>query len=237
LDSKIATTSEWSTLGKFVFRPEPKFLTYTPLRPPFETKLYQQLWARYCDLKEFRPLFIASKEISSHLGRWCSDMFWSSAFSEAKARKAEARLEIQSQRSKDRETDKVDQQIARLDQAHQEIAGYAFGVPSASLDDISSKVIKLLELLQAYFTAKPCGRCLVFVERRATALLMHHVMSHVGGSLIKTGILVGTTRSDLAGMNYSIKEQVMTLLSFRKGDLNCLVSLQYPFLTGALFQC
>lgn len=223
LDSKIATTSDSTFLGKFVHRPDSSVLEFSAPPAPFETQLYQQLWARYWNIKEFRPLFDHAKEIAAHLGQWCGDKYWSFAFGEAKSRKLEVKLQRRAQRTRNFAPFDLDAQVAQLHQAHEDIQSYHIRPPRLSEMDLSSKVIKLFEILLGIFQAFPDSRCLVFVERRSTARLLNELAKQTGNDHIKPGMLVGATGgADMAGLQWTIREQVIAISRFRRGILNCL---------------
>lgn len=225
LHSRIATTSHWTVLSSFVHRPDPLFAQYDPPQHSLvESALYRQLWAEYNQVDHFQSFFKSAAEINRHLGRWCSDKFWSFAFLDGGSRKFESKIQQQVQKRRAMlDTSRMDAQIERFLAAHTTMSNYMWVAPTFSTENVTSKVIKLFELLRSIFEKPIDARCLVFVEQRATARLLHALSEHFGTEHLKAGILMGANGSNLHDYNYSIKEQVINVNKFRTGELNCLV--------------
>lgn len=213
-------------------RATPSVLQYARLRPGYETPLYAELWARFNDMG-FDSLFEAAKQISGFLGGWCSDYFWSFAFSEKEAKKREAKAMRRAQKiSVGKSTDVVDLAIARLQEAGQFVNHYTFEELTKTPRHLSSKVLALLDVLQVHFELPTEQKCLVFVEQRATARLLNHVAKVLGNEHLRPGMLTGTNSTSMASINYTHKEQAVTMMRFRNGELNCLVRLTQPKTCG-----
>ncbi|OCL05832.1 dicer-like protein 1 [Glonium stellatum] len=222
LNCKITTTSESSLVRNNISRPSEDVVEYDRLAEPFETPLHQELKARFGDVSPFKKLFHASKEISAQLGRWASDMFWSFSLAEAETRKMEMRAERKFHVRRDANPiAELDAQIARLREAALVIKGFDFGIPKADPQDLSSKVLVLHKWLQLYFSRQSATRCIVFVERRSTARLLHLIFSYLGGVHLKSGVLMGVS-SSVGDLTVTLRKQVLAVASFRKGDLNCI---------------
>jgi len=210
-------------LQKSVHKPMEQVAPYARLEHRFETPFYRQLWAQYYHLNDFHRIFESAKDISSDLGRWCSDRYWSFAFSEREERKIEAKVESRFyKRKKHKLTETLDAEIAELREAQAAIKAHNFGLPSVNLQDLSAKVIKLYECLQLYFERSSETRCLVFVERRHTARILKILFDHIGGPHMRTGAIIGSSSQAADGQATSSKQAVLTLVKFRKGELNCL---------------
>ncbi|OCK73731.1 endoribonuclease dcr-1 [Lepidopterella palustris CBS 459.81] len=222
LHSKIATTSDLSLIRNNISRPTEEVVLYSRLLAPFETTLYQQLKARFGGIKTFQKFFDTSKKVSSELGRWATDMYWSFAFSEEEALKIEMREERKFHAQKiGKPIAKLDEEIALLREAAQAIKDHGFGTPEPNSQNLSTKVLLLHEWLQLYFSRTSDSRCIVFVECRHTARLLHLIFSHLGGPHLHGGMLVGVN-STIGDLNISLRQQVLTVAAFRKGELNCL---------------
>ncbi|KAF2143652.1 uncharacterized protein K452DRAFT_296653 [Aplosporella prunicola CBS 121167] len=222
LHSRIATTANLDDLRKTISRPMENVAWYARLRKPFETPLYQKLKAKFGEMEMFRSLFESSKQASSTLGAWSSDMYWLFALGEEEARKLESRQEQAYHKEKKRRpVASLDTEVKMLREAAEIVRQHTFGTPSLNADDLSSKVIKLHEWLQGYFERPSESKCIVFVERRHTARLLHHIFKHIGSPHLRPGIIVGNS-SRAGDLNISFRKQVMTMIEFRKGDLNCL---------------
>lgn len=223
LDCQIATTSDLALLRATVSRPAEQVLVHTRLSKPFVTVLHRELRSRFSDVPAFRRLFDHAEAISVQLGRWCSDAYWSFAFSNREAKKYEARAERRHMKTKSPEPiEMTDREVTLLRQAQSVVEGYVLGKPALTLEDLSSKVLKLHEYLQLYYETLTDTRCLVFVERKSTASLLKLVFDRIGWPNLKTGILVGSNARNTDGLQTSFKQQVTTLVKFRSGELNCL---------------
>ncbi|KAL1640518.1 Dicer-like protein 1 [Diplodia intermedia] len=222
LHCRIATTANLDLLRKTISRPDEYVTKYAPLQKPFETPLYVKMKEKLGDMEAFRPLFESSKHATSQLGAWCSDMFWFYALQEEEAKKLESRQEQAYHKDKKKKTiSRLDQEVARLREAAEIIKNSCLGEPQPNLTHLSSKVLELRTQLLKTFERTPNSRCIVFVERRHTARLLHRVFSEIGGAHLKPGMIVGST-GKWGDLNISFRQQVMTLLRFKKGELNCL---------------
>jgi endoribonuclease Dicer len=223
LDSKIATTSDLTLLANNISRPVEQIALYEPLQPGFETAFYHQVNSRYGDVPAFKKYFLASKLISSELGRWASDTYWSFAFSEDESRKTEMRRERMHNKNKQESVTKLNEDIARLKEATAFARTFVVGPLVPSSDHLSSKVLLLHDWLQLYYKRTGDARCIVFVEQRQTARLLKMIFDHIGGPHLHGEMLVGVN-SSVGELNVSLRSQVMTVAKFRRGELNCLFS-------------
>ncbi|KAF2121559.1 dicer-like protein 1 [Lophiotrema nucula] len=224
LHCRIATTSDTALLQNNISRPEEEIVRYDRLRPPFETPFHQELKRAYGDVPAFQKFFTASKELSSELGAWASDMYWSFAFSEDEQRKIEMKEERKWHRTKtEKSMTKLDAEIKRLREAAKFVQQHDFSVSPIIPDDLSSKVLQLHDWLQRYYERTGEARCIVFVERRYTARLLNMLFSIIGGPNLHSDMLVGVN-SQVGDLNISLRNQVMTVAKFRRGELNCLFS-------------
>lgn len=226
LDSKIATTSDMS-LTEAIKKPHEQVLTFPPLpQAGFETQLLQAVKARYEHISVFAKAFERAHEISRHLGRWCADCFLLHAFSHEKSKKYELDVE---QKFHARNTDR---KVAELDDSIKEIRDAIDFVQKhqSLLDvtitnvDVSSKVLQLSKYLQMQFERPSNHRCIVFVNRRYTACMLHRLFVKIGTEHMKSHFLVGAGGSGPDEDSFTFRQQVMTLLKFRKGEINCLFS-------------
>ncbi|KAK4494728.1 hypothetical protein PRZ48_014084 [Zasmidium cellare] len=224
LDSKIATTQDMS-LTDAIKRPEEFLIRYDALpHAGFETPLLQTLKARYGHIPSFQDPFIRATEVARHLGRWCADRFLLDTFSTERSRKFEVEVEKRFYARQGQ------QKVAELDAAVQEIRDaieyvqQQASVVSAKLkiQDLSSKALQLHQYLWLQFERKSNHRCIVFVDRRHTARLLHALFQRIRTQHMHSSFLVGSSKGNLDEDNFTFRSQVMTLLKFRKGELNCL---------------
>ncbi|KAJ4352331.1 Dicer-like protein 1 [Didymosphaeria variabile] len=224
LDCKIATTSDITLAANAINKPTEEIARYTRLPAGYETKLHRELKARFGHMSVFAKLFNQSKRFASELGRWASDEYWTFAFTEAESRKREIREEFRFHKTfTSGSVDKLNEQIGQLREAAEYVKNYDNGVPTITPEDLSSKVLLLHWYLNEYYQRHGNNRCIVFVEQRQTARLLHHVFTHIGGPHLHGGILVGVSGS-IGDFNVSLSKQVRTVSDFRKGELNCIFS-------------
>jgi endoribonuclease Dicer len=225
LHCKISTTSDLSLLRKVISRPQEEVTVFPQLQLPFETSWHQELKSDFGDIEAFRRLFERSKEVSSQLGRWCSDAYWTIALADEQARKFEIRGQYAALPTKETHLlEKIDSDISRLRDAARVVARHDLGVPRPELSDLSTKVLKLHDLLNLYFELPTDARCIVFVERRYTSHLLYKLFTHIGTPNLRPGVLVGV-RGGEGDPNYTLRTQFLMLAKFRKGELNCLVRI------------
>lgn len=168
--------------------------------------------------------FRRAKEASSEVGAWGADQVWSFLLSEEEGRKLECRLERDFQESKVQPSEKLDADMAQLRQAIDMIKDHAFGEPKINPDNLSSKVMLLVSYLKDSFEQSASNKCIVFVQKRYTARVLGDLFSHLNVPNIQAGTLLGAGAGDPGDPSISYKQQMLTLIRFRKGQLNCLVS-------------
>lgn len=224
LDCKIATTSDITLAANAINRPEEEIARYPRLPGGYETKLHQELKSHFGHLSVFGKLFNQSKRFASELGRWASDEYWTFAFTEAESRKREIREEYKFNKTLANESvEKLNTQIAQLREAAEYVKNFDNGIPTLSPEDLSSKVLLLHWYLDQYYHRHGNNRCIVFVEQRQTARLLHRIFKYIGGPHLHGDILVGVSGS-IGDFNVSLSKQVRTVSDFRKGELNCIFS-------------
>ncbi|KAK7188191.1 hypothetical protein DPSP01_001735 [Paraphaeosphaeria sporulosa] len=224
LDCKIATTSDITLSANAINRPEEEIARYSRLPGGYETKFHQELKVRFGHLAVFGKLFNQSKRFASELGRWASDEYWTFAFTEAESRKREIREEYKFNKTLTNESiDKLNTQIAQLREAAEYVKNFDNGIPTTTPEDLSSKVLLLHWYLDQYYHRHGNNRCIVFVEQRQTARLLHRIFKYIGGPHLHGDILVGVSGS-IGDFHVSLSKQIRTVSDFRKGELNCIFS-------------
>ncbi|KAK8235709.1 dicer-like protein 1 [Phyllosticta capitalensis] len=222
LHARIATTANLDLLRKTVSKPEEVVVRYAPLRKPFETPLCERLQEKLGDNPAFRSLFESARTASSELGAWCADLYWSFALTDEEARKLESKREQAFHKDKKRKTvSGLDAEIAQLREAAEIVHNHQFESPKAELSHLSSKVMELHTWLKRQFERPTESRAIVFVQRRQTARLLHALFCRIGGPYLRAGVITGNT-AKTGDLNISFRKQVMTMIDFRKGKLNCL---------------
>ncbi|KAG9584750.1 dicer-like protein 1, partial [Aureobasidium melanogenum] len=221
LHSKIATARDLTLLQNTVARPQEMFLNYTTFHaicPP--SQLFQDLKMRFGSIKCLGSLFDNAVRIRSHLGDWCADRYWGFALAEERSKKMESRVQQAARSSNSME--EVDLELEQIRKAMEIISNHDFGRPQADLSDLSEKVKDLHTYLAAHYGRSTDDRCIVFVEQRSTAYLLHQVFEKVGGPHLRAGLLIGASNGRLDDVQSTFRGQVVTLIKFRKGGLNCL---------------
>lgn len=224
LDCKIATTSDITLAANSINRPTEEIARYARLPNEYETPFHKELEARFGHLAVFKKLFNQAKRFASELGRWASDEYWTFAFTEAESRKREIREEYRFRKSLTTESvEKLNEQLKQLREAAEYAKNFDNGTPRLTPEDLSSKVLLLHWYLDQYYRRHENNRCIVFVEQRQTARLLHRIFTHIGGPHLHGGILVGVSGS-IGDFNLSLSNQIRTVSDFRKGELNCIFS-------------
>jgi endoribonuclease Dicer len=221
LHAKIATISKDVLAANNISRPEEQVAVYSRLQDEYETPLHRRIKARFGDVPAFGKLFLASKRHGSELGRWASDMYWSFAFADEQSRKLENREKLKHNRAKPDDMQLWDAKLERLQEAAEFVRKFEFGKCTLSDQDLSAKVRQLQYWLSKYYERSDEARCIVFVEQRQTARLLQLIFANIGGPNLRCSVLVGV--NNRAGEhNISLRNQILTVAKFRRGDLNCL---------------
>ncbi|RAR10442.1 endoribonuclease dcr-1 [Stemphylium lycopersici] len=221
LHAKIATTTESSLASNSISRPVEEVAVYARLQEEYETPFHQKVKAKFGDIAAFNKFFLASKRHGSELGRWASDMYWSFAFADEQSRKFEQRERLKHTKAQPDEVKEWDAKVKRLNEAAKFVQQFDFGTCTLSNRDLSSKVQKLHYWLNLYYERSDEARCIVFVEQRQTARLLQLIFSQIGGPHLRCSVLVGVNNR-VYEQNISLRNQILTVAKFRRGELNCL---------------
>lgn len=223
LHSQIATTADPKALQTTVSKPKKESLaTYSHLIQPPETGLTAKLRTLVGSNKYLSKAFAFSKFASRELGTWFVDRNWQLLFQEDELFKLEAKTE-KGFANNMASFDAVNKHKKGIQSARQLIQGHQFVEPGELL--LSSKVHLLLRLLTDHFNNdKGRVRCIVFVEQRWTAKLLADLLQQEGVIRIpglKVGVLMGANQDDNCSST-SFRQQLMTIIKFKDGDLNCI---------------
>ena len=224
LHCQIVTTSDLSLVRMSISRPCESVAVHKPLSHPYLTPLALQLEAKFGDMEALEKLFKHSREATSQLGEWCADRVWSSALLEEEAAKIERKIERAFLAEKESSSMKVlDDELERLHKARDLVSRWTFARPSFEGNILSPKVQLLLHYLDRIFEKPSETRCIIFVKRRYSARLLAELCTRLGTPHIRTGLLIGTRYGDPGDLKISFRQQVLTLVRFKKGEVNCLV--------------
>ena len=226
LDSTIATTSNLTLLRQVVRRPIEKTWPFNKLEQPHATKLYKILENRFGDMACLETVFRFAWQASAELGPWCSDRAWARALADDvlpklegnvnKAMNSEAVLKVPEGSYKE---------ILRIKEASEIVKDHTFNSPDTP-GQLSSKVQLLREELGRYFGHQTETKCIVFTQKRYTALILSELFETLNIPFLRPGVLIGVRSGDLSGMNITFRQQFLALVKFRNGEINCLVSAQ-----------
>lgn len=234
LDAEIATATNLNLLRQSVARPTEEAWLYDRLDLPFETDLHKELRSRFGDILAFEKLFRFSFEASSTLGAWCSDWIWSYGLAEEVLPQMEARAARNLMKNMlTMSTERSDSEIQRIRAAGELIKTHRFlQEPKLTENLFSPKVRLLYQRLSMYFERHTDTKCIVFTSQRHTARILGDLFSRMRPKHLRPGWLIGVRSHDSEGMRVSHRQQFLTLLAFRKGDLNCLVRSTTLFMSN-----
>lgn len=223
LHSQIATTADPRALQTTVSKPKEELMaTYSHLVQPPETGLTAKLRVAVGSNKYLSKAFNFSKYASRELGTWFVDRNWQLIFQEDELLKLEAKTE-KSFADNMASADAVNKHKKGIQSARKLVQAHQFMDPEEFL--LSSKVHLLLRLLTEHFNnGKDRVRCIVFVEQRWTAKLLADLLLQEGIIKIpglKVGVLMGANQDDNCSST-SFRQQLVTIIKFKDGDLNCI---------------
>lgn len=226
LHCQIATTSDLSLLRNSISRPNESIAVYKRLEYAYQTPLCSKLKAKFGDLEVLSKNFKNAKEAAPHLGQWCADQLWRIALVEdVSTRKAERKMErLFSSDQEHQPTEFLNKELDRLKDARNVVGQWAFGEPTFEGDSVSSKVSLLHNYLCLIFERPTDAKCIIFVERRYTARLLGQLLVKTGSPNLRLDLLIGSKAGEIGDVKFSFRQQVLALMKFRRGDLNCLIA-------------
>ena len=224
LHSQIATTSDLSLLRMSISRPDESLAVYGRLVYPYDTALCSSLRESFGDLKALTKFFRNAQEATSQLGEWCADHLWRFVLDEEEALKVERKMERKFNRDPgNHPMEMLDAEIARLREAKEIVKCWTFAKPDSSKNSLSPKVLLLHQYMTLIFEKPSDVKCIIFVKHRYTARLLAQLFSHVGTPNLRLDLLIGSRTGDVGDISFSFRQQVLTVMKFKKGDINCLV--------------
>ena len=226
LHSQIATTSDLSLLRNSISRPNESIAVFKRLHYPYETALCASLKTKFGDLEALSKNFRNAREAASQLGEWCADTLWRFALEEEESiRKAERKMERLFLRDQEnRPMQLLDKELARLKDVKDVVQQWPHAPIVFEGNCLSPKVLLLHHYLQLIYEKPTDAKCIIFVKRRYTARLLGHAFGQIGSPHMRLDLLMGNRAGELGDVKFSFRQQVLTLLKFRKGDLNCLIA-------------
>ena len=204
-------------------RPNERIVEYEPLVGPYKTSLCINIESGYGDMDCLSRLIRFATEAASELGEWCADHVWSFALTDQEASRLEGKAERSFNADKiARPVSELDHELERIREAKKIVDDHIFLPPRFTGNSLSPKVQRLYEYLSALFERPTDAKCIVFVRQRYTARLLSEFFRRIGGCHLRIGVLIGTRAGDAGDAKLTFRQQVVTLMKFRKGELNCL---------------
>ena len=224
LHSQIATTSDLSLLRMSISRPDESLAVYGRLTYAYDTPLCSSLKAKFGDLEALTKFFKNAREATSQLGEWCADHLWRFVLDEEQALKVERKMERKFNRDPaNRPVEMLDSELSRLKEAKDMVKNWTFVNPDVTGKSMSPKVLLLHQYLRLIFEKPSDVKCIIFVKHRYSARLLVQLFSRIGTPNLRMDLLIGSRTGDVGDISFSFRQQVLTLMKFKKGDINCLV--------------
>ncbi|KAL2133085.1 hypothetical protein VTI74DRAFT_2953 [Chaetomium olivicolor] len=229
LHSQIATVADPTALKNSSARLKAEMLIqYDRKGPDWETELNFKLRELVGDHRLFKKPFAFTATAAAELGPWCADRYWQLFFREDEIVKLEAKTE----RNLLRESaynQRMNEEIDKVRAAYDLVNRHKFARPQCSTVSLSSKVIQLINLLRDQFSGvdqTSTRRCIVFVSQRNVATLLADLLQQPEMRIpgLEPGVLVGGGRPDASWDSQKVtsRKQVLTIIKFKKGELNCI---------------
>ena len=225
LHSQIATASDLSLLQSCITKPQEQLAIYERLQHPYDTPLSRHMRDNFGDIYDLPKVSENAREATRELGDWCADQLWAFALADSEARKIERRTESRFHASKqNRPIHMLDTQLSRIREAKDVVAKWPSRSLKLEINCISPKVLLLHQYLEMTFEKPTEAKCIIFVTRRYTARVLGDLLRQKSTHHLRLGLLMGTRAGDLGDIDFSVRQQVLTLAKFKKGDLNCLIA-------------
>ncbi|KAK4126225.1 hypothetical protein N657DRAFT_662514 [Parathielavia appendiculata] len=226
LHSQIATVADPAAMQHTSAKLKREVLVeYDRSGPDWETELNQALRELVGNNSVFRKPFAFAATTAAELGPWCADRYWQLFFRGDEVVRLEARTERKLLRESAYCPD-MGEHTSKVQAAHRLVKEYGFSRPSLSRDLLSPKVILLYNILRDQFSGVDRNRrCIVFVKQRNVASLLVDLLQQPEMKIpgLEPGVLVGGGRREAGWDNTKVtyREQVLTIIKFKKGELNC----------------
>ncbi|KAJ2898912.1 putative Dicer-like protein [Zalerion maritima] len=205
---------------------------YDPIKSPSVTSLTARLEPLIGQNPIFQEVWTCTKEANSQMGPWCADRMWELYLSEEQTEKYAARTESNLSRQilfpgQELKTKRIDEEVELLREARKVVTLNHSPEVINSPDFLSSKVRKLIEVLQNHFSHESNSRCIVFVRERYKAVVLTDLLSAKGikPRFLRPSFLIGTTgTNESTSMSMTYRETLIRIRKFGAGDFNCLIA-------------
>jgi endoribonuclease Dicer len=149
---------------------------YCALKGRFSTQLHRRIEDMVKNTSGLKKALAFAPIAASELGPWCADRFWKLCLRDHEIAKLAARAQDKAYYYHPIGSPMEDAEAA-IRQAHQIVDMHQVPPLRKELGPLSSKVMVLAELLERYFSTPNDHKCLVFVEQRYTAMMLHELFS------------------------------------------------------------
>ena len=215
MHSQIATVSD-EVLMRSMNRQklEESTVVFDQLRTPEEsqTPLWSRLYQDTLGNPLMRPMLEFSREAACTLGPWSSDQFWHLSMTDSELLKLAARTESLGATYAVEDSDHA---TAIMQLAPEALQSHPLRPVLRSLSDISSKVETLLQVLEHEFCKRGAERCIVFVEKRHTAILLTNLLQQP--ALTIPGVVPSYMVGGTFETQCSLQQLLMTSRLARRG--------------------
>lgn len=232
LDCKIVTSRNAGRLQSITYNDgrSEQIGTYSPLVSKFKTELYHQMHRCFSQNRIMKKPLRFSYEASRELGAWCSDQVWAFCLTDDESKKLLARGErIDSTMGSEEQSQVIEKSRSQIEEAIEIIRRHTFIPPDFSDErswskNLSSKVVLLARYLRERYERETTDKCIVFVKQRYTARVLARLFEQdeIRTNWLRVGTLIGTQNEGASDLKTTFRDQVLTLIKFRKGKLNCL---------------
>ncbi|KAK9240273.1 hypothetical protein V1525DRAFT_395503 [Lipomyces kononenkoae] len=238
MDAEIRTTRNLALLRAGVARPKEHTLYYKKSAHTDMTELYLKLHRQFGNLDiSLKKIFLFAEEAAVTLGPWCADQIWLLILKgfnisrqrydiplTASARSQELEAELISEENKEKK--ELEREV--MVEVRRVLADHKFSPPSLDPTQLSDKVLSLLEFVAgSYKKAKvhhKSLKCIIFVERRYTAVILHSLLQQLTPYGCRPGVLTGHGDTGMANVSMAFREQSLLLYNFRNNKVNCVVA-------------
>ena len=221
LHSQIATSAAQSLI-EHVPRPVEVEWIYEKLQMPFETDLCSWI-ASECDIPAFRKNLNFARMASSQLGARCADMIWDYKFdNEAWGGSGTHHWRRWRPSKEAKENGTWEDEMSKIKRAEEILRQYRAQLKTSKSQSLSPKVLLLQQKLQDIFQKPTDTKCIIFVNQRATALVLKELFLELGIPYLRPAAFLGNTMGGAEGDRVSARKQEKILDSFDNGSLNCL---------------
>lgn len=197
------------------------------------TPLWKTIGDLISDDHLYRAHFEAAQEAASTLGPWCTDRYWEMLMTDAEVSRRAAKEQASSSGAFTADgSSEADRVLSTMHEVQHVIRDDASSKAAAAMDgasrSFSSKFKVLRAILDDAFSRRQTRRCIVFVQKRYTALLLADAFRQLSQHIaeVRASYVVGSQAMSSSIANMFFRDQVLTLQRFRRDETNCLFTTQ-----------